>query len=145
MKSRLILTCAMVTFLLCLFACAPASKVSVDVSYDDFMKEQHISQEVEVAVDGSLTLTMYSNPTEGRQWSEAQISDQTVLQQTDHKLVMPEVEGDMPPPPGTPGQEVWTFKALKEGKSTISMEYTHPWEGGEEEPMLTFVLTVVAK
>ncbi|GAH66540.1 unnamed protein product [marine sediment metagenome] len=109
------------------------------------MKEQHISQEVEVAVDGSLTLTMYSNPTEGRQWSEAQISDQAVLQQTDHKLVMPEVEGDMPPPPGTPGQEVWTFKALKEGKSTISMEYTHPWEGGEEEPMLTFVLTVVVK
>ena len=143
MKSKLILMCIMVAILLSLCACCPASKVSVDVSWDDFMKEQHISQEVEVAVDGSLTLSMYSCPSEGRQWSEAQISDQTVLQQTDHKLVMPEHIGDMPP--GTPGQEVWTFKALKEGTSTISMEYTHPWEGGEEEPMLTFVLTVVVK
>jgi len=143
MKSKLILACIMVAISLCLFACAPASKVSVDVSYDDFMRQQHFSKEVEVAVDGSLTLTMYSNPTEGRQWSEAQISDQTVLQQTAHKLVMPEPE--LPPPPGTPGKEVWTFRALKEGTSTISMEYTHPWEGGEEEPMLTFVLTVVVK
>lgn len=143
MKSKLILICAMVALLLSLLACSPASKVSVDVSYDDFMRQQHFSQEVEVAVDGSLTVSMYSNPTEGRQWSEAQISDQTVLQQTDHKLVMP--QSQPPPPPGTPGQEVWTFKALKEGKSTISMEYTHPWEGGEKEPMLTFVLTVTVK
>ena len=144
MKSKLILTCAVVAISLCLFACLPASKVSVEASRDDF-KEQHFSKEVEVAVDGSLTIALYSCPSEGRQWSEAEISDQTVLQQTDHKFVMPEAEGDMPPPPGTPGQEVWTFRALKEGKSTISMEYTHPWEGGEEEPMLTFVLTVVVK
>ncbi len=145
MKSKLILMCAVVAISLSLCACSPTKQVSVDVSWDDFKKEgqQHISQEVEVAVDGSLTVALYSCPSEGRQWSEAQISDQTVLQQTDHKLVMPEHIGDMPP--GTPGQEVWTFKALKEGTSTISMEYTHPWEGGEEEPMLTFVLTVVVK
>ncbi len=146
MKSKLILTCAMVAISLSLFACSPTPKqVSVDASWDDFMKLQHISKEVGVAVDGSLTLSMYSNPTEGRQWSEAQTSDQTVLQQTDHKFVPPEAKGDKPPPPGTAGQEVWTFKALKEGTSTISMEYTHPWEGGEKEPMLTFVLTVTVK
>ena len=146
MKSKLILTCAMVAISLSLFACFPTPKrVSVDASWDDFMKLQHISKEVGVAVDGSLTLSMYSNPTEGRQWSEAQTSDQTVLQQTDHKFVPPEAKGDKPPPPGTAGQEIWTFKALKEGTSTISMEYTHPWEGGEKEPMLTFVLTVTVK
>ncbi len=144
MKSKLILVCAVVVISLCLLACAPTSKqVSVAVSCDDFMRQNHISREAEVAVDGSLTLTMYSNPTEGRQWSEAQISDQTVLQQTDHKLVMPKPE--RPPPPGTGGQEVWTFKALKKGESTISMEYIHTytWEGGEK--MRTFVLTVVVK
>ena len=146
MKSKLILVCAMVVVLLCLCACFPTPKqASVDVSWDDFKKEQHISKEVEVAVDGSLTIALYSCPSEGRQWLEAQISDQTVLREVDHKFVPPEAEGDMPPPPGTPGQEVWTFRALKEGKSTISMEYTHPWEGGEKEPMLTFVLTVVVK
>ena len=109
------------------------------------MKEQHFNQEVEVAVDGSLTLTLYSCPSEGRQWSEAQISDQNMLQQTGHELVMPEAKGGRPPVPGTPGQEVWTFKPLKKGTCAISMEYTHPWEGGEKEPMLTFALTVVVK
>ena len=137
----------MVTISLCLFACSPSTKqVSVNVSWDDFMKEQHISKEAQVTVDGSLTLTLYSNPSEGRQWSEAEISDQTVLREVDHKYEPPpKAKGDKLPAPGTPGQEVWTFKALKKGTSTISMEYTHPWEGGEKEPMLTFVLTVVAK
>jgi len=146
-KSKLILICAVVAISLCLSACSPASKqVSVNVSWDDFMKLQHISQEVEVLVDGSLTITLYSCPSEGRQWSEAQISDQTVLREVDHKYEPPpEAIGCMPPPPGTPGQEVWTFKALEKGMSTISMEYTHPWEGGEKEPMLTFVLAVVVE
>jgi len=134
----------MVAISLFLFACSPVPKqASLDVSYDDFMKLQHISKEVKVAVDGSLTVALYSCPSEGRQWSKAQISVQTVLREVDHKLVMPKPE--TPPVPGTPGQEVWTFKALKKGTSTISMEYTHPWEGGEKEPMLTFILTVVVK
>jgi len=143
-KSKLILTSITVAISLCLFACSPTPKeVSVEASCDDFMKLKHISKEVEVPVDGSLTVTLCSNPTTGFQWSElAQISDQTVLQQVDHKFVIPEREP--PPPPGTPGQEVWTFKALKEGESIISMEYSRPWEGGEKG-VWTFVLTVVVK
>ena len=146
MKSKLILTCAVVAISLCLFACLPTPKqASVNVSWDDFKKEQHISQEVEVAVDGSLTITLYSCPSEGRQWSEAQISDQSVLRHVDHKYEPPpKPMGCMLPVPGAPGQEVWTFEALKKGTSTISMVYTHPWDG-EEEPMLTFALTVVVK
>jgi len=131
----------------CLLACSPASKqVSINASWDNFIEEQHISKEVEVPVDGSLTIALYSNPTEGRQWSEPpQISDQTVLREVDHRYEPARALGCMPPPPGTGGKEVWTFKALEKGMSTISMEYTHPWEGGEKEPMLTFVLTVVVK
>ena len=144
MKSKLILICVMAAISLCLLACSPTPKqVSVDASCDDFTKLQHISQEVEVAVDGSLTVTLCSNPTTGFQWAEsAQISDQTILQQTDHKWVVPEPEP--PPPPGTPSQQVWTFKALKEGESTISVDYSRPWEGGEKGAW-TFVLTVVVK
>jgi inhibitor of cysteine peptidase len=55
--------------------------------------------------------------------------------------VSPE-ENETPPPPGTAGQEVWTFKAFKTGKSTISIEYSRPWEGGEKAAW-TFVLTVL--
>ena len=143
MKSNLILTCTMVAVLLCLVACSPATKqVSVEASCDDFMEEQHISKEVEVAVDGSLTVTLGSNPAStGFLWSEAaQIGNQTVLQQTDHEFVPPEQTGVV----GASGQQVWTFKTLKKGESTISMDYSRSWEGGEKAEW-TFVLTVVVK
>ena len=143
MKSKLILMCAGVAISLCLLGCSLASKqASVEVSCDEFYEHQYIGKEVEVPVDGSLTVTLCSNPTTGFQWESAKISDQTVLEQVDHKFVGPESEP--PPPPGTPGQEVWTFKALKKGNSTISIEYSRPWEGGEKAEW-TFVLTVVVK
>jgi len=143
MKTKLAIIGTMVAISLCLFACSPAPKqVAVEASCDDFMKQQHISQEVEVAAGDSLTVTLCSNPTTGFEWESAKISDQTVLQQVDHKFISPESEP--PPPPGTPGQEVWTFKALKKGESTISIDYSRPWEGGEKGEW-TFVLTVTVK
>ncbi len=98
MKSKLILACAMVAILLSLCACS-SKQVSVKATCSDFEKlypERAISKEVKVAVDGSLTVTLCSNPITGFQWPEtAQISDQTVLQQIDHKFVPP---GPEPPP-----------------------------------------------
>ncbi|GAJ15320.1 unnamed protein product [marine sediment metagenome] len=97
---------------------------------------------MEVSVGDSFTVTLCSNPTTGFEWESAKISDQTVLQQVDHKFVGPESEPL--PPPGTPGQEVWTFKALKKGTSTVSIDYSRPWEGGEKGEW-TFALTVTVK
>jgi len=118
-------------------------EVSIEASCDDFYDQAAISKEVAVAVGDSFTVTLCSNPSTSFQWWEsAQISDNTVLQQTDHQFVM--AHREPLPPPGTPGEEVWTFKALKEGSSTISVEYSQPWEGGEEGEW-TFVLTVVVE
>ena len=146
MKAKLILTCAMVAISLCLFACSPAAKqVSVEASCDDFIKlpseERVISKEVEVAVGDSLIVTLCSNPTTGFQWPKsAQISDQTVLEQVDHEFIPPEAK-DVE---GAAGKEIWTFKALKKGTSTISIDYSRPWEGGEKAAW-KFALTVVVK
>ena len=144
MKSKLILIGVVAVISILLLACAPAAKqASVEVPLDDFTSQNHISREVTVNAGDSFILTLGSNPTTGFTWpDEAQIGDQTVLQQTDHKLVVPESEP--PPPPGTPGKEVWTFKALKKGTAEVSMEYSRPWEGGEKG-VWTFTLTVVVK
>lgn len=141
MKLKLILTCLMVAIPLSLFACSAAPEPlpvdAVDASY--------AGKEVEIAVGGSLTVTLESNPTTGFQWSEsAQISDQSVIEQLDHEFMAPEDLDDRPPPPGTGGKEVWTFKALKKGTSEISMEYRRPWEQGVQ-PASTFTLTVLVK
>lgn len=100
---------------------------------------------VEVGAGDTLTVTLCSNPSTGFSWPEsAQISDQTIVQQTDHKYVAPETEAGATPVVGAPGTEVWTFKALKKGTSTIYVEYSRPWEGGEKGEW-TFRLTVVVK
>ena len=45
---------------------------------------------------------------------------------------------------GGAGKEIWTFKALKKGTSTVSMEYSRPGEGGEKGHW-TFVAAVIVK
>ena len=135
----------MVIMALSLLACSPAStEVFVEVPCDDFMNQKQISGQVEITPGELFTVTLCSNPTTGHQWQSPQITDQTVLEQVDHKFEAPEHKGDRPPPPGTPGKEVWTFKALKKGEATISMEYSQPWEGGLKATW-TFILTVVVK
>ncbi len=153
MKVKLIIVGLVAILAVSLMACSsgategpvsPApNKVSVAVTCDDFMSQKHISEQFEIQAGGSLTVTLCSNPTTGFEWSEeAQISDTNVLEQVEHEFISP--ESDPPPPPGTPGQEVWTFEALKAGTATISMEYSRPWEGGEKAEW-TYTLTVTVK
>ena len=140
MKLRIILACALLVICLGLLACSP-QEASLEVSCDDFYKQHHITEEIQVYAGDSFTVTLCSNPTTGFQWSETvQISDQTVLQQTEHSFLPPEAKGVE----GAPGKEVWTFKALRKETATISMEYSRPWEGGEKGEW-TFVLTVTVK
>ncbi len=139
MKKKLFLISLIAIVPLLLLGCSPETAVSV--SCDDFMSQPNITKQVEVAANSSFTLTLCSNPTTGYTWSEsATINEPAVLQQTDHKFVPPE-DKDIA---GAPGQEVWTFKALKSGTSTASFEYSRPWEGGEKGTWL-FTLTVIVK
>jgi len=124
--------------LLTLLACGSSStpkQVSVDSSYS--------GKEVEIAADGSLTVTLESNRTTGFQWELTSISDQAVLEKVDQKYVAPEATQNGAPLVGAPGEEVWTFKALQKGESTISMGYSRPWES--VPPVKTFTLTVTVK
>jgi len=113
----------------------------VEVSCDEFMNVKHISKEIEVNAGDSFKVTLCSNPTTGFEWSEsAQIGDQAVVKQVNHKFTAPKNKQLA----GAAGQEIWTFRALQEGTTTISMEYSQPWEGGTKVEW-TFELTVVIK
>ena len=115
-------------------------KLHVTISTVYFGQYPHVSKEVELVAGDSFTITLGSNRTTGFQWSEAaQIDDQSVLEQQAHRFVPPE-EDDQ----GAVGKEVWTFKALKQGSTEVSMEYSRPWEGGEKTEW-TFRLIVVVK
>ena len=134
MKTKLALTLLLPVILSGLLACSPGApkELSVDITSSD--------KEVTLAAGDTLTVTLDSNPTTGYSWTEnANISDRIIAQQIDHKYQ----------PPGTSalgagGKEIWTFKALKAGTSTISMEYRRPFETGVA-PAKTFTLTLAVK
>ena len=120
-------------------------QVSVEVSNADFQTASAsnggvVNKAIEVASGDSLVVTLWSNKTTGYSWSEsATISDPGVLQQTNHEYVAPET-GLM----GAPGNEVWTFNALKTGTCQVRMDYSQPWEGGQKNTY-EFLLTVTVK
>ncbi len=117
------------------------SAIGVEVSYDEFMNRQHITKKVEITYPRSLVVTLGSNPTTGFQWPEnAKIGEETVLEQVEHSFVPPEAAGVV----GVAGRDVWTFRSLKKGTSTIYFEYSRPWEGGDKAAW-TFTLTVVVE
>ena len=141
MKLKIILILATVTILLNLFACSNSSQVSLEIPYEDFTEDQHFNWVANAEIGYTIMVTLGSNPTTGFTWPDiAQISNQEIVKQTDHKFVSP----DQTAVPGASGKDMWTFKALKTGTTTVSMDYSQPWEDGEKAEW-TFIATIIVK
>ena len=120
----------------------PSREVYLDVSCDDFMEQGGaISEEVEVSawVD-YLIVTLCSNPTTGFEWKLIEVTDQIVVEHADNEYISTEATGVV----GAAGKEVWTFNLYRRGSSNITMEYSRPWEGGEQAEW-TFNLAIVVR
>ncbi|MFB0565292.1 MAG: protease inhibitor I42 family protein [Candidatus Aminicenantaceae bacterium] len=144
MNARLILVYILISVSLLLSACYQAPKqLRINISCDDFLKihpKYTVKKETKINPEDSITVTLCSNPTTGFKWKLAGVSDKSILEYVDNKYVAPEAEGLV----GASGKELWIFKALKKGKSTIHMEYSRPWERGKKAEW-AFVLTVIVK
>jgi len=96
----------------------------VSIPIEQFQLQPHVDVVMSTVLGGELTITLGSNPTTGYQWSEdAEISDETILQQVSHEFVGPGIDE----PPGTSGEDVWVFKGLKRGTTTLLLEYSRSW------------------
>ena len=111
-----------------------SKNVAADASYS--------GKTIEISAGNSLTVTLDSNPTTGFSWALKAIGNESVLEQAGHEFKA--APASNPPLLGAGGKEIWTFKALNKGSSTISMEYVRSWEQNVE-PQDTFALTVVVK
>jgi inhibitor of cysteine peptidase len=141
MKVKLVVLGVLALMSLSLLACAGvASADSVAVSINDFNSQSNITREITVSAGGSFKVSLESNATTGFSWPEqAEIGNTSIVEQTDHEYVAP--TSDLM---GAPGKEVWTFRALAKGTTVIAMQYSRPWEGGEQAEW-TFNLTVTVK
>ncbi|MFH1327616.1 MAG: protease inhibitor I42 family protein [Candidatus Bathyarchaeota archaeon] len=78
---------------------------------------------VEVEVGQQFNITLESNPTTGYQWQLAEPLDESILNLIGSEYQAPE-NGLI----GAGGEEIWTFEAVDQGTTEISMEYVRPWE-----------------
>ncbi len=102
--------------------------VTVGTSVRTYTEEDNNS-DVSIEIDEIFDISLASNPSTGYKW-DIKECDYSVLELVDHKFVYPE-DTDDEPIPGTPGQQNWTFKGLKDGETTLRLVYWLSWEGEE--------------
>ena len=96
--------------------------------------------QVNLSVGDLLIVTLDSNTAStGFSWTNASVSNVSVIKEIDRASKEPNSKL-----PGASGQDIWTFKTLAKGTSTISMNYSKPWETGVE-PVATFNVTIIVK
>jgi len=129
MKFRIILIFSAFIILASFLGCSSGNNIKFEIPYEDFFEDQHFTWEANADIGDTIVVTLGSNPTTGFTWPDiAQIGNKEILKQVDHTFIPPENTGIV----GSSGKDVWIFKAQKKGMTTISMDYSRPWEGGEK-------------
>ena len=94
----------------------------------------------QIKVGDTFVIELDSNPTTGYSWSLAKAEPNIVEKvssvyqprRTAERLV------------GSGGTEIWTFKAIAKGQTTLTFEYRRPWEKGTP-PAKEETYTVIIK
>lgn len=96
-----------------------------------------------------IAIDLKGNPTTGYGWAVESIDGQAVRQA--NEIIFHEPNKDVPPAEtgekkivGAGGIFHATFRAVKEGKATVKMVYSRPWEK-DKEPAKTFTVTLDVK
>lgn len=92
---------------------------------------------VEVKVGEKASVLLNGNPTTGFLWEVAEKQGDAAEIST--RIVPPaQMKEDEPPMCGAPSPTELTFKGVKPGKTSVTMEYKRPWE--KDEPAMKKLL-----
>ncbi len=114
-RARSWIALAVVVFAAALSACE--STTSPDAFTDPAVP-------IRVHAGQAFALRLESNASTGYSWRLARPPDEAIVQSTGRRYLQP-VSGR---PPGTPGAELWTFRAAGSGRTAIELEYVRPGE-----------------
>jgi predicted secreted protein len=99
---------------------------------------------VETSVGKEFTIELESNRTTGYGWQLQKPLDESLVKAVKNEyLTTPRPAGEVPMA-GAGGKEVWTFKAVRAGKTAIDFKYVRPWEA-DKPPAKTASFRVVIK
>ncbi|HCO92627.1 MAG TPA: hypothetical protein DIU00_01530 [Phycisphaerales bacterium] len=114
-----------------LFEVSPSAE-TVDVN------EADNSGQIELELGKLLVVTLESNPSTGYRWDLAE-NNQSALKQFGQPEYKPS-ENSGPRTVGAGGWEIFRFKAINAGQSTLKLVYHRSWE--DVEPLKTFSIQV---
>ena len=123
----------------CSAAMGSPKQTTIGVAYSEFSEGKDISKAVTIAEGSDLIVKLAASPSTGYGWTQASIGTPAILTQIESKYVAPDTNAL-----GAAGTQVWTFRASEKGKTTVKMDYSRPWEGGEKAEW-TFQLTVTVQ
>jgi len=90
-------------------------------------------------VGEEFTITLDSNPTTGYSWNLSDSFPKGII-----KLLGSEYQPPVTRRKGAGGKEIWRFKTLAVGKTTITLEYLRPWEK-DKPPAATKTFSITVK
>jgi len=106
------------------------------------VSEQDNGSQIDLKQGQILAVTLQSNPTTGYRWERVENQD-SILEQMGEAEFKPSETGGLPPIGGG-GWEIFRFKAINKGQTTLTLVYRRPWETGVE-PLSTFFIQVVVQ
>ena len=78
---------------------------------------------IQTKVGELFTVTLDANPTTGYSWDFAKPIDGAILKLASSEFKRPDTKLM-----GAGGKQIWTFRAMDKGKTTITLKYFRPWE-----------------
>ena len=118
----------------------PSPNKTLQVSMDDVLHKDNITQNVTLGVGNTLTVKLGSNYSTPYRWqADARIGDSSIVRQSGHRYVQPTTDRM-----GAPGTEVWTFDALKPGTTTVTTYYSS-FVGKDSKPACTYTAIVTVQ
>lgn len=122
-----------------IITCLALMAISWKYSYAQQPREySEADNAIEVNAGQNFVITLESNQITGFKWQLAEPLAKDPIELVNVEYILGKARFQ-----GAGGKEVWTFKALGAGKTTLSLKYIRPWER-EPRPMKekTFVVTV---
>ncbi len=93
-----------------------------------FMMTDGPETHITVKTIGEFFIKIKSNPSTGYSWWLQKITDEGVVKFKSQQIEEKEEKESIPPLLGAPTFEIFTFEALKPGKTEVFLKYHRPWE-----------------
>ncbi len=102
------------------------------------LTEKNNGESLNLEVNDRVNIELKSNPTTGYEWVLSEETGGSIISLTGSGFIQSKKDKELI---GAGGFEIFSFKAISNGKTSIILNYKRPWEE-EAEPLETFEITI---